>query len=148
MLVWLSCWVSSMNSTSKLLSAESCSRAGAPAWSGGRPAIGHTDTAEQCVRYNVVRVVVEHPVHDHHGVGAQHVHQHLGTGQPQVIQAENQLGQVRDELGQPGLVPNELSSAVGVELTWHLADGPGDSVVSRLGRRGRLFPEGEHVVWG
>src|ERR1700742_713664 len=128
MLVWLSCWVSSMDSTSKLLSAESSSRAGAPAGSGGGPAIGHTDSAEQCVRWNAVRVVVEHPVHDHHGVGAQHVHQHLATGQPQVIQAENQRGQVRDELGQPGLVPNELPPAVGVELTWHLPDRPGDSV--------------------
>src|ERR1700749_3356570 len=125
MLVWLSCWVSSMNSTSKPLSAESCSRAGAPAWSGGRPAIGHTGTAEQCVWCNVVGVVVEHPVHDHHGVGAQHVHQHLGTGQPQVIQAEDQRGQVRDEPGQPGLVPNELPPAVAVELTGHLPDGPG-----------------------
>src|SRR4051794_36537398 len=138
MLVWLSCWVSSMNSTSKLLSAESCSRAGAPAWSGGRPAIGDTGSAEQCVRWNVVGVVVEYSVHDRQGVGAQHVHQHLGTGQPQVIHAKKQLGQVRDGLGQPGLKPNELLSAVGVELTWHLPGGPGESVVSSPGRRGRL----------
>src|ERR1700679_1009518 len=125
MLVWLSCWVSSVNSTSRLLSAESCSRTGAPAGSGGRPGIGHTGVAEQCVRWNVVRVVVKHPVHDRDRVGTQHVHQHLGTGQPQVIKTKKQLGQVRDELGQAGLILNELPSSVGVEFTWHLSGGPG-----------------------
>jgi hypothetical protein len=89
---------------------------------------------------------VEDTVHDCEGVGAQHIHQHLGSGPPQIVQAEDQFGQLRNEFGQPGLVSNELSAAVGVEFTWHLPSGPREPVVTGLGGRGRVLPEAKHVV--
>src|ERR1700730_11949340 len=76
MLAWLPCWVSSIESTSMLLRAESSSRAG-PSWS-GVPGTTHFRAVQELARIDVVGVVVHHAVDQHHGVGPQRVHQDPG----------------------------------------------------------------------
>jgi hypothetical protein len=93
---------------------------------------------------------VDRAVHDGHGMGAQRVHQHLGTEALQVVQGEDHLREGRHELGEPGLVPEERGPAAGIgQDRRHLADGPHEGEVARIQVvAGQLAPVGQHVVAG